>query len=97
MRAVALVGGVVMGEFNLRQRKGSSFETDNPEALCRWLGDQGFVYADQVPAPHEFARMHRAGELVVIYDTGKVVCQGSQADLLVLLLNNAVETHPWPV
>ncbi len=97
VKVVALVRSVVMAEFSLRKRKANSFETNNPEAFCRWLGEQDFVYDDQIPATHEFARMKQAGQIAVVYDSGKVVCQGSQADLLVLLLNNVLEAHPWPV
>ncbi len=88
---------IVMGEFKLRRLKGVSFETDNPASLCRWQGRQDFVYSVQVPGPHEFARMERAGELVVVYDTGKVVCQGSQQDILILLLEKAAREHTWPM
>ncbi len=73
------------GTIRLRRRSSCSWDCCNVPALVDWLQERGYR-----PIPTrsglEYARMQQGGALVVIYQSGSVVCQGENARAAVQLL-----------
>lgn len=69
----------------LTQRTPHSFSTGDPAGLADWLRSEHF--RDLKPrSAHELARLQLGGELVIVYHSGSIVCQGAAADRAVARL-----------
>lgn len=63
----------------LTQRTPHSFTTADPTTIATWLRTAGFRDLT-VRSAYELARLQLGGELVIVYHSGSLVCQGAAAD-----------------
>jgi len=81
-------------QFALTQCTPHSYHTRNQAAIAQWLMQQGFIDL-RTSNDYELARLRRSHEIVIVYRSGSVVCQGAAADdamhRLALLVQEQVE------
>ena len=79
----------VMPDIILRRRSPSSFDCGNVPALDDWLQTRGYR-----PLPPknstEYARLQRGASLIVLYNSGSIVLQGSDVAGALALLRHFI-------
>jgi hypothetical protein len=82
-------------QFVLTQRTPHSYHATNPATIAHWLIQQGFTNL-RTCSEQELARLRRNHEIVVVYRSGSVLCQGAAYDAamrrLAALVQEQVET-----
>ena len=74
-------------DIRLRSQSSISFETANVPGLGSWLEDRGFIFQrGRVLA--EYGRYRRSGQLVVLYNSGSVLVQGTEVESTLDLLRS---------
>ena len=73
----------------LRRRSPHSFDANDVEGLTLWLQSHCFL-ALKTRTSLEWARLQRGRQLVVIFNSGNVVCQGREPEPAMMLLERLV-------
>jgi hypothetical protein len=74
------------GTLTLRRRSSCSFDCSDVPALVDWLAQYGYQ-PTSIRSQYEYARLRRGHELVVVYQSGAIVCQGDGAATAIELLS----------
>ncbi len=73
------------GTLTLRRRTSCSFDCSDIPALVDWLAERGYRPL-AVRSQHEYTRMRRRNELIVLYQSGSILCQGDGVSTALALL-----------
>jgi ribonuclease HIII len=65
--------------FTLTRQTNSSYRCNDPVALVDWLSEQDY-HAEDVRSSHELIRMRKTNSLIVVYNSGSVLLQGSDTE-----------------